>query len=126
MIGTPWWATVLIGVVTVFGAGIAAWIGASRTTEATRQREQAATREEWFRRLQWAGQHALSSDDRTRAAGLALMEVLARSPLAGPAELEMLRALNDNTALDRFNPDLDRDERIADHEDSKNELKGEP
>ena len=37
MIGTPWWASVIIGVVTVVGAGIAAWIGASRTTEATKQ-----------------------------------------------------------------------------------------
>jgi len=107
MTGTPWWGAVLIGVLTVVGAGIAAWIGANRTTEATRQREHAAAREEWFRRMQWAGQMALADDERTRLAGLALLEVLAKSPLAGPAELDMLAALNDNAALDDYTQALD-------------------
>jgi len=107
MTGTPWWGAVLIGVLTVVGAGIAAWIGANRTTEATRQRELAAAREEWFRRMQWAGQMALADDERTRLAGLALLEVLAKSPLAGPAELDMLAALNDNAALDDYTQALD-------------------
>ncbi len=38
MIATPWWAAALIGVLTVVGAGFAAWVGANRTTEATRQK----------------------------------------------------------------------------------------
>lgn len=107
MTGTPWWGAVLIGALTVVGAGVAAWIGANRTTEATRQREHAAAREEWFRRMQWAGQMALADDERTRLAGLALLEVLAKSPLAGPAELDMLAALNDNAALDNYTQALD-------------------
>jgi hypothetical protein len=113
--GTPWWATVLVGTLTVAGAGVAAWIGAGRTTEATRQRENAAAREEWFRRLQWAAQLALSTDELTRAAGLSLLGVLAGSPLAGAAELDMLSALNDNTSLDRYAADLDARETGTDN-----------
>jgi hypothetical protein len=114
MIGTPWWGAALIGVLTVIGAGFAAWIGANRTTEATRQREHAAAREEWFRRMQWAGQMALSEDERTRLAGLALLEVLATSPLAGSAELDMLAALNDNAALDRYTEAVDAATELGD------------
>ena len=115
MSGTPWWATALVGALTVAGAGIAAWIGAGRATEATRQRESAAAREEWFRRLQWAGGLALSGDERTRVAGLAVLEALAGSPLAGPAELDLLFALNDNTSLDSYRHHLD--ERRVEAED---------
>jgi hypothetical protein len=64
--------------------------------------------------LQWAGQLALSPDERTRAAGLALLGVLAHSPLAGPAELDMLSALNDRAALERYRQQLDTGESAAD------------
>ena len=103
------------GVLTAAGAGISAWIGAGRATEAARQRESAAAREEWFRRLQWAGGLALSGDERTRVAGLAVLEALAGSPLAGPAELDLLFALNDNTSLDSYRHHLD--ERRVEAED---------
>ena len=116
MIGTPWWATLLIGFITVIGAGAAAWIGATRTTEATKQRESAAAREEWFRRLQWAGQLALAQEERSRVAGLALLRELAASPLAGQAELDLLAALNDNATLAQFGQELDAEQSKADDE----------
>ena len=120
MIGAPWWATVLIGVVTVVGSGVAAWIGATRTTQATRQRESAAAREEWFRRLQWASPLALEQDERSRTAGLALLEVLAQSPLAGPAELNMLSALNDRAALEQYRQEVHAGVLRADDDETPN------
>ena len=116
MIGTPWWATVPVGALTVASAGLAAWIGAGRTKEATRQRETAAAREEWFRRLQWAASLALSGDQRTQVAGLNLLQALAESPLAGPTELDLLAALNDNTSLDAYRRHLDLGPSEADNE----------
>jgi len=101
---------------TVASAGLAAWIGAGRTREATRQREAAAAREEWFRRLQWAANLALSGDERTQVAGLNLLRALAESPLAGPAELDLLAALNDNTSLDAYRRHLDAGPSGADNE----------
>lgn len=49
----------------------------------------------------------MSTDEPTRAAGQSLLGVLAGSPLAGAAELDMLSALNDNTSFDRYVADLD-------------------
>ena len=119
MIGTPWWATVLVGTRTVAGAGLAARTGAGRTREATRQREAAAAREEWSRRVQWAASLSLSGDERTEVAGLNILRALAESPLAGPAELDLLSALNDNTSLDGYRQHLDAGSPDADNEANK-------
>ena len=106
MAATPWWATVLVGVLTVAGAGLGAWIGAKRAARDTRQRELAAAREEWFRRLQWAGGLALEPDDARRLAGLAVLDALARSPLAGPGELDIIEAFNRRKALEEYRRDI--------------------
>jgi len=45
-----------------------------------------------------------------------VLGVLAGSPLAGAAELDMLPALNDNTSLDQYAADLDARETGTDNE----------
>lgn len=107
MTAAPWWVTLIIGVLTVVGAFFAAQRGAKSNNEATLQREKAAAREEWFRRLQWAGQMALHSDRRTRSAGYAMLSVLADSPLATQDDLKLLLALGRNEALDVADHDYD-------------------
>jgi hypothetical protein len=42
------------------------------------------------------------------------LEVLATSPLAGSAELDMLAALNDNAALDRYSEAVDAEAELVD------------
>ncbi|GGM10148.1 hypothetical protein [Nakamurella endophytica] len=114
----PWWVTIVIGVLTVAGSFLAARIGAAQTRQATDQRELAAAREEWFRRMQWAADLSLRDDARSRAAGLALLAALGDSPLAHNADLELLWALNANADLDELESnlvdDLDDTDFIAD------------
>jgi hypothetical protein len=106
---------VLIGICTVAAAFYAAKVGAAGTT----QRENAAAREEWFRRLQWAAELALAEDNRSSAAGLAALKVLGDSPLAADADLRLLEALNLNDALDALDAtytDVDDIEFVVDDE----------
>ncbi|MEW1919980.1 hypothetical protein [Pseudarthrobacter oxydans] len=53
------------------------------------QKTEADSREEWWRRTQWALDRALDQDEGTKALGLATLEVLARSELARNEELEL-------------------------------------
>lgn len=53
------------------------------------QKTAADSRAEWWKRAQWALERALSSDEDTKALGLATLEVLARSELAKKEELEL-------------------------------------
>ncbi|WP_029135505.1 hypothetical protein [Nakamurella lactea] len=92
--------TLVIGLLTVVGAFFAAQRGAKSSRQATDQREKAAAREEWFRRVQWANQLALTANDRVSAAGYAVLSVLADSPLAGDDDLKLLLALSRNELLD--------------------------
>ncbi len=56
---------------------------------ALRQKTEADSREEWWRRTQWALDRALDADEGTKALGLATLDVLARSELAREEELEL-------------------------------------
>jgi hypothetical protein len=69
--------------------------------------------------VQWAASLSLSGDERTEVAGLNILRALAESPLAGPAELDLLSALNDNTSLDGYRQHLDAGSPDADNEASK-------
>ncbi len=44
MAATPWWATVLVGVLTVAGAGLGAWIGAGLAVLDTLRRPATTTK----------------------------------------------------------------------------------
>jgi hypothetical protein len=57
--------------------------------QALLQKTEADSRSEWWRRTQWALDHALDQDEGTKALGLATLEVLARSELARTEELEL-------------------------------------
>src|ERR1700712_3183528 len=96
MAPAPWWVTIVVGVLTVSGAFFAARMGAKETHESTEQRDTAAAREEWFRRLQWATDLTLKPDDRSRTVGFAVLSALALSPLAGMSDLDLLWSLNTN------------------------------
>lgn len=65
----PWWVTLLVGALTVGSSFLAARIGSNRALEATDQREKAAAREEWFRRVQWATELTLRTDLASQATG---------------------------------------------------------
>ena len=56
---------------------------------ALKQKTEADSRAEWWRRTQWALDRALDGDEGTKALGLATLEVLARSELARTEELEL-------------------------------------
>lgn len=57
---------------------------------ALRQRSDADDRAEWWKRTQWALDHALRGDPGSKALGLATLAVLAQSSLARDEELELL------------------------------------
>lgn len=57
---------------------------------ALRQRSDADDRAEWWKRTQWALDHALRGDPGSQALGLATLAVLAQSRLARDEELELL------------------------------------
>lgn len=97
------WLVHLAGVLlTAAAAYLAARRGARETTQDRAQREAAAAREEWFRRVQWAAELTLRSDNLARAAGLALLDSLAESKLATDDDLDLIRAINDDAFLDRL------------------------
>jgi len=93
--------TLIIGALTVGGAGIGARMGATSTREATQQREKADAREECFGRVQWAVAMTFSDKVRTQAAGSKLLSALADSALATSDDLKMLMALNVDESLDQ-------------------------
>jgi len=94
-----WWQILAaLGPLAVLVGGIlAALIGwntlRQRTTAdalALKQRTDADSRAEWWKRTQWALDQALAKDKNTKALGLATLAVLTRSELARKEELELL------------------------------------
>ncbi|MBT2522035.1 hypothetical protein [Arthrobacter sp. ISL-28] len=59
-------------------------------TNALKQKTDADSRAEWWKRTQWALDQALAKDKNTKALGLATLAVLTRSELARTEELELL------------------------------------
>lgn len=68
---------------------------------------------------------ALADSERSRTAGLALLEIIEQSPLATHSDLELIWAVNDNIALQRarleFGSDVDRIEFVVDDEQTAHE-----
>ena len=54
------------------------------------QKREADNRAEWWKRTQWALDHALDEDPNSKALGLAALAVLTHSELARTEELELL------------------------------------
>lgn len=104
----PWWVTLLVGALTVSSSFLAARIGSNRAFEATDQREKAAAREEWFRRVQWATELTLRTDPASRATGLSILASLADSELASRDDLGFIESLNTtNFQLDEVEQSFD-------------------
>lgn len=82
--------SVLVGLLTACGA----YLGVRHTTRgndrATRQRELAARREEWWRRFTWAADLAMDESPVKRVTGLKLLAKLAQSDLAQRDECLLL------------------------------------
>lgn len=98
MNGAPWWvvlaSTALGGVLGVLGT---LW-------NSGRERAR-ARREEWFRRVQWADALATSEDPHRRAAGLRMLDALARHDLRQDeeaADAALIDALNQPVSLDEL------------------------
>jgi hypothetical protein len=104
----PWWVTLLVGALTVSSSFLAARIRSNRAFEATDQREKAAAREEWFRRVQWATELTLRTDPASRATGLSILASLADSELASRDDLGFIESLNTtNFQLDEVEQSFD-------------------
>lgn len=87
-----WWLLIA----TSASAFVGALLGALATVGATRQRERAARREEWWRRFEYASELALDEESEARReAGLLLLDALAQSELAGIDELAQLRVFTE-------------------------------
>lgn len=97
-----WWqlASAWTPFFVLLGAVLAAVVGwrtlRQRTVAdalALEQKRVADGRAEWWRRTQWALDHALDKDPSTRALGLVALGTLAASELAPVEELEMLESM---------------------------------
>lgn len=87
---------IVLSVLTLVASVTAAVLVWRANTTATRQREQAARREEWWRRFQWATDLALDASDPQRAnVGVLIIRALLDSPLAGADELNAAGAVLD-------------------------------
>lgn len=86
----------LLLVLTSASAFVGALLGALATIGATRQRERASRREEWWRRFEYASELALDDESEARReAGFLLLDALAQSELAGTDELAQLRVFTE-------------------------------
>lgn len=112
----PGWAKAAVAVLVGLGAGLAvprgpydvtlaevAQLGPAATALAATvafavglgtliQRSRADRRDQWWKRAQWALDLALQNDPSSKRIGLAVLEHLAQSRLAGPEETEMIAA----------------------------------
>jgi hypothetical protein len=79
---------------TALGATVALVVGIATV----RQKSQADRRAEWWRRAQWAVDHATSERDETVEAGLIAMTHLIESPLATDDDVRLVRDLAKNIA----------------------------
>lgn len=112
-----WWQILAaLGPLAVLVAALIAWLTlrqrSKSDTLALQQKTDADSRAEWWRRTQWALDHALSRDQDTKALGLAALAVLTRSELARTEELELMdiawQSVNGETG-DGDEEDLDSD-----------------
>lgn len=90
-----WWQIVAaLGPLAVLLGALIAWFTLRQRSKSDRlalqQKTEADSRAEWWRRTQWALDHALDSDKDAKALGLAALAVLTRSELARNEELELL------------------------------------
>ena len=115
--GTPWWITLIIGIVTVSATYYAVRRGAGATNDATHQRESADSRAEWFRRVQWASEFTLRETEESRTIGYELLDVLAKSKLANEDDLKLVAVLNKNDALATIDQALQLDEDVIVEDD---------
>jgi hypothetical protein len=79
---------------TALGAAVALVVGVVTVG----QKGNADRRSEWWRRAQWAVEHAISERDETVEAGLISMMHLIESDLATPADVRLFRDLARNIA----------------------------
>jgi hypothetical protein len=79
---------------TALGAAVALLVGVATV----RQKSKADKRAEWWRRAQWAVDHATSERDATVEAGLISMTHLIESPLARDEDVRLVRDLAQNIA----------------------------
>ncbi len=89
---------IVLGIITAVAALLAAALSWRAGTVSTRQREEQARREEWWRRFQWATDLLVSPDGRRTRVGLALLTALADSTLAGPDELDAMALVTDEVS----------------------------
>ncbi|MBN9743582.1 hypothetical protein DMP23_21305 [Amycolatopsis sp. A1MSW2902] len=106
MSGLQMGVTLGLGLLTVAGAFLGARMGARANDRATKQREDAARREEWWRRFTWAADLALDDSPSKRVAGLKVMTRLARSELATADDNRLLSGFTDDL-LDRLIQEAD-------------------
>ncbi|MBB1155041.1 MULTISPECIES: hypothetical protein [Amycolatopsis] len=111
MSGSQLVVTIALGLLTVTGAFAGARMGARANDRATKQREDAARREEWWRRFTWAAELALDDSVRKRAAGLKLLAKLGRSGLATHDDNQLLDVFHHH-ALDRLIRDVEGGEEL--------------
>lgn len=78
----------LAPVATLAVASVALYVG----LRTIRQRDLADRRDQWWKRYQWATDLTLAGDEHARRMGLEVLELLGRSALAGPEEIELLEA----------------------------------
>lgn len=83
-----WWDIVAsLGPLATLAAASIAAVLAWRTLA---QRRQADQRSQWWTRTQWALDAAMSDDADRREVGLGVLDLLARSDLAGQEEVEII------------------------------------
>lgn len=115
------WIGLGTAILTAVAAFYAARSGAHQAGSDRHQRERAAQREEWFRRLQWATELTSQPDDIIQAAGYSILDVLDASDLADADDRAILRALNKNEALEAlqevYSTELDETEFVTDDRD---------
>jgi hypothetical protein len=107
-----WWEIVAsFGPMAVLlAAGITAWIGwksldqkAEADRAALEQKAEADERSQWWERAQWALDASLSDDPFRKEIGLGVLDLLARSKLAGEEEAALIKlAAVDNVAKNGF------------------------
>lgn len=94
-----WWQIVaaLGPLAVVLGALLAAFIGWNTLRQRTvaddralRQKAEADSRAEWWRRAQWALEASVDSKPEKQDIGLAVLELLSTSNLAGPEEAQII------------------------------------
>jgi hypothetical protein len=94
-----WWQILaaLGPLAVLLGALLAAFIGwntlRQRTVadeKALAQKREADSRAEWWRRAQWAFEAAMDENEEKQDVGLAVLELLNTSNLAGPEEAEII------------------------------------